>query len=95
MTEAEAREAVAWCETFARIDGGNPNHKIMRRCVDALEKRIAKKQGNINDCDSHLKLKAGFLCCSATNKAIRYPLISLRDFDYCPRCGQKLDWNEV
>jgi hypothetical protein len=57
------------------------------------EKNVAKKQGNINDFDSHLKLsKAGFLCCSSTNKDIRYPLISLRDLDYCPRCGQKLDW---
>lgn len=57
------------------------------------EKSVAKKQGNINDFDSHLKLsKAGFLCCSSTNKDIRYPLISLRDLDYCPRCGQKLDW---
>ena len=57
------------------------------------EKSVAKKQGNINDFDSHLKLsKAGFLCCSSTNKDIRYPLISLSDLDYCPRCGQKLDW---
>lgn len=57
------------------------------------ETSVAKKQGNINDFDSHLRLsKAGFLCCSSTNKEIRYPLISLRDLDYCPRCGQKLDW---
>ena len=60
--------------------------------INALEKQIAKKQGNIDDYDSHLRLsKAGFVCCSATNKEIRYPLISLRDLDYCPRCGQKLD----
>lgn len=57
------------------------------------ERSVGKKQGNINDFDSHLKLsKAGFLCCSSTNKDIRYPLISLSDLDYCPRCGQKLDW---
>lgn len=57
------------------------------------EKSIAKKQGNINDFDSHLRLsKAGFLCCSSTNKDIRYPLISLRDLEYCPRCGQTMDW---
>ena len=58
------------------------------------EKNEPKKQGNINDYDSHLKLsKAGFLCCSTTNKDIRYPLISLRDLEYCPKCGQRLDWN--
>lgn len=57
------------------------------------EKAEPKKQGNINDYGSHLKLtEAGFLCCSTTNKAIRYPLISLRDLEYCPCCGQKLDW---
>ena len=57
------------------------------------EKNEPKKQGNINDFDSHLRLsKAGFLCCCRTNKDVRYPLISLRDLDYCPRCGQKLDW---
>ena len=57
------------------------------------EKNMAKKQGNINDFDSHLRLsKAGFLCYSSTNKEIRYPLISLRDLEYCPRCGQALDW---
>ena len=57
------------------------------------EKSVAKKQGNINDIGSHIRLsKAGFLCCGATNKDIRYPLISLRDLDYCPRCGQHLDW---
>lgn len=59
------------------------------------EKATAKKQGNIHDLDSHLRLsKSGFLCCGVTNKDLRYPIISLRDFDYCPRCGQKLDWSE-
>ena len=60
---------------------------------DLKEKNEPKKQGNINDYESHLRLsKAGFLCCSRTNKDIRYPLISLRDLEYCPRCGQALDW---
>jgi hypothetical protein len=58
------------------------------------EKSEPKKQGNINDFDSHLRLsKAGFLCCGSTNKEIRYPLISLRDLEHCPRCGQKLNWD--
>ena len=72
-------------------------HKNIREtfeiAIAALETQIPKKQCNINDYDSHLRLsKAGFLCCSATNKDIRYPFISLRDLEYCPRCGQKLDW---
>lgn len=32
----------------------------------------------------------GFLLCAKTNKSIRYPLISLDDLEYCPRCGCKL-----
>lgn len=60
--------------------------------VKALEKQIPKKQGNANDEESHLRLsKDGFLCCSRTNKPIRYPLISFADLEYCPRCGQKLE----
>ena len=70
------------------------------RAIDTIEefkalkeKNEPKKQGNIDDFERHLKLsKAGFLCCSRTNKDIRYPLISLCDLEYCPRCGQKLDW---
>ena len=59
------------------------------------EKAKAKKQGNIHDLDSHLRLsKSGFVCCGATNKEIRYPLISFNDLEYCPRCGQHLDWSE-
>ena len=59
------------------------------------EKSVAKKQGGVEDIDSHLRLsKIGFLCCSKTNKAIRYPLISSTDLEYCPCCGQKLDWSE-
>lgn len=63
--------------------------------AELKEKATAKKQGNIHDLDSHLRLsKSGFVCCGATNKEIRYPLISFKDLEYCPRCGQKLDWSE-
>lgn len=62
---------------------------------EAMEKQRAKKQGNIDDSESHFRLsKSGFLCCCVTNKDIRYPLIDLRDLDYCPRCGQAIDWSE-
>lgn len=62
---------------------------------ECVGKQIAKKQGNIDDSDSHFRIsETGFVCCSVTNKDIRYPLISLRDLDYCPRCGQKLDWSD-
>lgn len=65
----------------------------LERFRELTEKAEPKKQGNVYDLESHFRLsKAGFLCCGATNKEIRYPLFSLRDLEYCPRCGQRLDW---
>lgn len=37
MTEIERQEAINWCKIFSAIDGCNPNHKIMFRCIEALE----------------------------------------------------------
>lgn len=93
MTEQEALKIVA-----------NPHLKW--KCVEvdsaltivrnALEKQTAEKVGNIDDYENHFILsEKGFLLCVDTNKEIRYPLISLKDLDYCPRCGQKLDWSDV
>ena len=64
-------------------------------CRAAMEKQIPKKQGNLYAEDSHLYIdRDGFVRCFKTKKDIRYPLMSLSDLDYCPRCGQKLDWSD-
>lgn len=61
--------------------------------IDALKKQIPKKQGSLYAEDSHLYIDCdGFVRCFKTKNDIRYPLMSLSDLDYCPRCGQKLDW---
>lgn len=61
--------------------------------IMALQKQVSKKQGNLYAEDSHLYIdRDGFVRCFKTKKDIRYPLMSLSDLDYCPRCGQKLDW---
>ena len=79
-------------ESFSKYDV-NSVDELMKRFRELTEKAEPKKQGNVHDLGSHLRLSnVGFLCCGATNKDIRYPLISLRDLDYCPRCGQRLDW---
>ena len=36
----------------------------------------------------------GYVRCMACNKAIRYPLVSFSDIDYCPKCGAKMDAKE-
>ena len=33
----------------------------------------------------------GFVRCSACGRAIRYPLTSFSDIEFCPRCGVKID----
>ena len=63
--------------------------------IEALEKQIPIKQGNLYTENSHLYVDCGgFVRCSKTKKDIRYPLVSLTDLEYCPRCGQALDWSK-
>lgn len=53
--------------------------------IEALEKQIRKPK-------EHFHEDNGFLKCTKTGKVIRYPLVSFRDLEYCPRCGQAIDW---
>lgn len=69
--------------------------KAVDKATEALGKQIPTRQGNFEEDTSHLRLsERGFVYCSVTDKIIRYPLISLDDLEYCPRCGQALDWKE-
>ena len=53
------------------------------------EKQIPEKQ------DKHfIENEFGFFCCKETGKTIRYPLVSFTDLEYCPRCGQAIDWEK-
>lgn len=65
----------------------------MRKIIEALRKQKPKKQACLYDIRSHFRISDyGFVRCKVTDKDIRYPLISLEDLDYCPRCGQRLLW---
>lgn len=34
----------------------------------------------------------GVMICTRTGKDVRYPIVSILDLEFCPRCGQALDW---
>lgn len=62
-----------------------------------LFKKVKKDAGEPTVADipvGHAKIVIaddGFVRCSACGRAIRYPLISFSDIEYCPRCGTKID----
>ena len=66
------------------IDGKIEYHNIIQ---NALKKQIPEEE-------AHFFGDHGFFKCKNTKKEIRYPLLSFKDLDYCPRCGQKLDWSK-
>lgn len=66
------------------------------RIIKALEKQIPKIRYNPDDeQNGHFYLVNGYMTCMETGKDIRYPLSSFGDLDFCPRCGQRLDFSEV
>lgn len=92
MTESE-KAIKSLKEMFPKGLCEDAEYNMAQVAINALEKQLSKKQGNLYAEDSHLYIdRDGFVRCFKTKKDIRYPLMSLSDLDYCPRCGQKLDW---
>lgn len=52
---------------------------------EAVEKQIPERQSDHFYLDEY-----GYYCCEETDKVIRYPLVSLVDLEFCPRCGKRL-----
>ena len=75
------------------LDIGN-NDKIalypeeVQMCIDALEKQIKKKIERYS-CNTIGEMT--FNCPSCN---LEYYVTDYEDFNYCPNCGQKIDWNE-
>lgn len=57
--------------------------------IEALEKQIVKK---IERYDSNIIGEMTFNCPSCN---LEYYVTDYEDFNYCPNCGQKIDWSEV
>ena len=60
----------------------------VQMCIDALEKQIAKK---IERYSSNTIGEMTFNCPSCN---LEYYVTDYEDFNYCPNCGQKIDWSE-
>lgn len=60
----------------------------VQMCIDALEKQIAKKPKNIMAYVSPFEVKDKYALCPICNMEV------VESINWCPFCGQKLDWNE-
>lgn len=58
----------------------------VQMCIDSLEKQIAKK---IERYSSNIVGEITFNCPSCN---LEYYVTDYEDFNYCPNCGQKIDW---
>lgn len=88
MTNEEAMEMLTRLRDYEFVyrEDAMESHRM---ACDALEKQIPKNQ------DKHfIENKFGFFCCKETGKTIRYPIVSFTDLEFCPRCGQAIDWSD-
>lgn len=65
--------------------------KAFDMAIKALEKQIPKKPYLEGDgyADGHLVYDTWICPCCSKSYEVDYD-----DYDYCPNCGQKLDWSE-
>ena len=65
--------------------------KNMEMIVQALDKQIPKKPTYEGDgySNEHLVYDTWICPCCETRYEVDYD-----DYDYCPNCGQKLDWSD-
>lgn len=62
------------------------------RAIEALEKQLPKKPDFEGDgCDQEGNLIYDTWICSNCEE---YYEVEYDDYDYCPNCGQRLDWSE-
>ena len=59
----------------------------VRMCIDALEKQIKKK---VKRYSCNIIGEITFNCPSCN---LEYYVTDYEDFNYCPNCGQKIDWS--
>ena len=98
MTESEAIEKLKNMRLFMQITDKNSEHKFAEDdykaneiAIQALEKQIPKKATLEGDeySDGHLVYDTWI--CPLCEK--RYE-VDYDDYDYCPYCGQKIDWSD-
>ena len=98
MTESEAVEKLKNMRLFMQITDKNSENKFAEDdykaneiAIHALEKQIPKKPTYEGDGYSDGHLVYDTWICPLCEK--RYE-VDYDDYDYCPNCGQKLDWSD-
>lgn len=89
MTE---QEAINDLKMSLRMWGRKPQKESYEMAIKALEKQIPAK-GIMRAIEGYTYQEAHQLCCPRCHNAIR-SIFSLSRFmaNYCPYCGQALDW---
>ena len=103
MTEHEAINILQLNTPFVASKEAN---KAVDMAINALEKQIAKKvivppcnacENELCDCECEHFGKTfidDFRCPTCNSEKVCIAEYDIRH-DYCPNCGQKLDWSEV
>lgn len=99
MTENEAIEKLKNMRLFMQITDKNndckfteDDYKANEMAIRALEKQIPKKptyEGDGYAPDGTLIYDTWICSCCDKRYEVDYD-----DYDYCPNCGQKLDWSD-
>ena len=99
MTESEAVEKLKNMRLFMQIEDENndckfteDDYKANEIAIQALEKQIPKKptyEGDGYAPDGTFVWDEWLCPCCGKRYEVDYD-----DYDYCPNCGQKLDWSD-
>lgn len=99
MTEKEAikelKEDKSLYETeICQAGDGTPDGDLLQAldmAIEALEKQIPKKPEFIADGYADGELVYDTWVCPSCGK---YYEVDYDDYDFCPKCGQHIDWSE-
>ena len=91
MKELTPKEAIKELSYDNTAYGGKCTKAVRETAIKALEKQIPKKPDLEGDgyADGHLVYDTWICPCCEKHYEVDYD-----DYDYCPNCGQAIDWSE-
>lgn len=91
MKELTPKEAIKELSYDNTAYGGKCTKEVRETAINALEKQIPKKPDLEGDgyADGHLVYDTWICPCCEKHYEVDYD-----DYDYCPNCGQAIDWSE-
>lgn len=92
MTEAEAIKVLEKEKAYMDSHGGDIQSNALGMAIEAMEKQIAKKIHE--EAWIYTKCDCGYEFSKHHGDGY-YTVPYHKKTNYCPNCGQKLDWSEV